>query len=198
MKTMTRTLVLFVLMMATLSMSAQKTEIKDQIQKINNEMIGAILNDDYGKILTYYDDKVISMPNYGPMIRGIDQMKEHQMEAAEKGNKVTEMSLLTKKINDYGDVVIEIGTYTITLEMAGMETPVKDAGKYLTVWRKHDNTYKILNEIWNTDVYPGEAVKMGVGNDKPKPAGDDKGSKLQKDKGNTKSGKKPNANKEGN
>ena len=197
MKMITRTFMLFVLMMTTLSLSAQKGELKDQIQKLNNEMIGAVLNNDIGKILTYYDDKVISMPNYAPMIRGIEELKQHEMEAAEKGNKITAMSLNAKKVADYGEVAVEIGTYTITVEMAGMDTPVKDAGKYMTVWKKHDDTYKILNEIWNTDAHPGEAMKMGVGNDKPKPAGD-KGQKPEQDKGNTKSGKKPNADKKGN
>jgi len=191
MKIIMRSLALAVLMLATVTMIAQKGdkgELKKKFQAINNQMVGAVLNQDMGKILTYYDEKVISMPNYSPMLRGIDALKAQQEASAEKGVKVTAMKLTTKKVTDYGDIVVEIGNFTITVEAPAFPTPMSDEGKYLTVWRKNGDKYKILNEIWNSDVNPMAGVKKG--NEKPKPVNDDKGSKLEQDDGQTKSGKK--------
>ena len=186
---MIRSLAFAVLMLATVTMIAQKGdkgELKKKFQAINNQMVGATLNQDYGKLLTYYDEKVISMPNYSPMLRGIEALKTHQQASAEKGVKVTAMKLTTKKVTDHGKVLVEVGNFTITVEAPGMPNPISDQGKYLTVWRKDGDNYKILNEIWNTDVNPMSGVKKG--NEKPKPVGDDKKSKLEQDDGKTKSG----------
>ena len=191
MKIIIRSLALAVLMLATVTMIAQKGdkgELKKKFQAINNQMVGAILNQDMGKILTYYDEKVISMPNYSPMLRGIDALKAQQEASAEKGVKVTAMKLTTKKVTDYGEILVEIGNFNITVEVPAMPTPMSDQGKYLTVWRKNGDNYKILNEIWNSDVNPMAGIKKG--NEKPKPVNDDKGSNLEQDDGQTKSGKK--------
>ena len=166
------------LMLASVAMLAQKggdnEKLKATIQDYNLAMADAMVKGDYEAVFSYYDDKVISLPNYGEMIRGKEAMMEHQAAGAEMGNKVLAMSLKTKKVSDYGDIVVEIGFYSITMEISGMPDPIKDNGKYLTVWKKDGKSYKILNEIWNTNVHP-----MMAGN-KPSPALDDKkGSGLE-------------------
>jgi len=196
-----------VLMFAAVAMFAQtgggNKELKGVIQDLNNKMVGAIVNADYGKILTFYDANVISLPNYGKMLRGIDAIAQHQQQSAEMGNKVTALTLTTKKVMPYGDAVVEIGTFTITMEIAGMDKPVSDVGKYQTVWVKHDDTYKIISEIWNTNVHPMKALKGGAEKgDAPKsdPVFKEENKDKDKDKGETRSGKgkKPTSDKKGN
>jgi len=198
-----------VLMFAAVAMFAQtgggNKELKGVIQDLNNKMVGAIVNADYGKILTFYDANVISLPNYGKMLRGIDAIAQHQQQSAEMGNKVTALTLTTKKVMPYGDAVVEIGTFTITMEIAGMDKPVSDVGKYQTVWVKHDDTYKIISEIWNTNVHPMKALKGGAEKgDAPKSdpvfKEENKDKDKDKDKGETRSGKgkKPTSDKKGN
>jgi ketosteroid isomerase-like protein len=149
----------------TLGLSAQQSDEVSELQRtisdLNNKMAEAILAQDHDKILSFYDDKVISMPNYEKMIRGIDAFAKAQEESAESGNKVTAMKLMTKKVMDHGDIVIEIGKYDITMEIEAYPLPVSDAGKYLNIWKKHGKTYKILIETWNTDVNPMEMMKKG-------------------------------------
>ena len=58
------------------------------------------------------------------------------------------------------EMVIEIGEYAISLTIPGMEMPVADKGKYITVWeRQKDGSLKIKIETWNTDVNPMEMGK---------------------------------------
>lgn len=203
MKFLTRSVMLGIMMLASVAMFAQKgggnEELKAAIQDYNNAMADAMIKGDYETVYSYYDDKVISMPNYGEMMRGKEALKAHQKEAAAKGNKVISISLKTKKVTDYGDVVVEIGFYQISFKIAEMPNPINDSGKYLTVWKKDGTSYKILNEIWNTNVHPMAAAKKG--GDKPSPAlEDDKGSglepakktneEIQKEQGQLKSGGK--------
>ncbi|MDZ7740833.1 MAG: hypothetical protein U5Q03_03560 [Bacteroidota bacterium] len=54
-----------------------------------------------------------------------------------------------------GNLIVEIGKYDLTLEMPMMLQPIKDHGKYLTVWEmQKDGSLKIKIETWNTDVNP--------------------------------------------
>ena len=183
MKLFTKSLMLAVLMLASVSLIAQKggnEELKAMIQDYNNAMSDAMIKGDNEMLLSFYDDNVISLPNYGEMIRGIDAMKAHQAEAEAKGNKVLSMTLKAKKVTDYGDVLVEIGFYKISFKIAEMPEPYNDSGKYLTVWKKDGKSYKIINEIWNTNVHPMMAAQKG--DDKPGPAlKEDKGSVVKPD-----------------
>jgi hypothetical protein len=95
---------------------------------------------------------------------------------------------MTKKVTAYGNAVVEVGMYTITMVIPGMPQPVSDEGKYLTVWLKQsDGSYKIVDEIWNTNVHP----MKGAPKADPSPALDQNptfGKDPKKDKGETKSG----------
>jgi len=189
MKLFKKTLVLAIVMLAAVSMLAQKGEtskLEKKIQAMNNEMAEAIIKDDVKKLMSYYDKHVISMPNYSPIIYGSEEMITRQKESSAKGNKVTDMKVTTESVADYGEVLVEIGTYSMTMEIKGMPGPVSDIWKYLVVWKKYDDGYRILNEIWNTDVNP-MVSSSGKGGQKPDPVND---KKLKpQDQGKTKSGK---------
>jgi len=136
--------------------------------------------------MSYYDKDVISMPNYAPIVYGSEDLMMKQKESRAKGNKVTDMKIITESVVDYGEVLVEIGTYSITLERKGMPGPVSDKGKYVTVWKKYNDGYRILNEIWNTDINP-MLSSSGESGQKPSPVND---KKLKpQDQGKTKSGK---------
>jgi ketosteroid isomerase-like protein len=69
------------------------------------------------------------------------------------------------EVMDLGDMVIEVGTYVITMDIPGMEQPWADKGKYVSVWRKtKGGGMEMAIDIWNTNVNPWE---MMGGMDKP-------------------------------
>ncbi len=201
MRTITRSMLFALMMGAFLFASAQKgggdNMLKKKIQAYNNQMVQAILSGDDEKSMSFYHKDVISMPNYGEMMRGLDAMAEHQKENKEKGNKITAMKLTTKMVTEYGDALVEIGRFSLTYESPKLPQPVSDEGKYLTIWVKDEKgSYKIINQIWNTDVHPMQAMKgqKPKGEEKPNP-NSEQHKKLNKSGGETKSGseKKPSA-----
>jgi ketosteroid isomerase-like protein len=68
----------------------------------------------------------------------------------------------TLKVIPNGNLITEIGKYKMSMSMPGMDKPMDDQGKYLTVWEKQkDGNLKIKIEIWNSDVDPMAMMHEG-------------------------------------
>ena len=106
-------------------------------------------------MLGMYAEDAISLPNYGPRMDGIEAFRQNHEQMAAAGMKIHSFESTPTEAWEAGDQVIEIGTYEIELEMAGMPGPITDHGKYLTIYVRHaDGALKIKAETWNTDVNP--------------------------------------------
>jgi ketosteroid isomerase-like protein len=127
--------------------AAIEREIKDRvaawngyIAERNDSAIGAL----------YTDDAVLMPPNQprmtGASIRGFFA-----------GMWVINptMVLATDRVvaSDAGDVAVEEGSFK--LSYAGADgKPIEDTGKYLVIWRKTDGGWKVVRDIFNTDLPP--------------------------------------------
>lgn len=59
-----------------------------------------------------------------------------------------------------GNLITEIGSYKINMSMPGMDKPMDDHGKYLTIWEKQkDGSLKVKIETWNSDLDPMSMMK---------------------------------------
>lgn len=185
MKIMTKSLLLSALMIASVSMYAQKgeqnSELKTTIQGLNNKMADAILKGNDAKVMAFYSDNVISLPNNGKRLVGVEAIAADRKEFADQGNKITSMTLRTQMVTSYDNAVVEIGSYSILVETAGAPEPVSEKGKYLTVWVKRGDSYEIVNDIWNTDGPPKKARKKGEGKEKLKPGEKDAKKEINKE-----------------
>lgn len=60
-----------------------------------------------------------------------------------------------------GDLAYGIGTYALEMHMAGVEEPMSDRGKYVTIAKLGaDGTWKIYAHIWNTSLPEADVVRM--------------------------------------
>ena len=137
----------------SVQISAQN-DLKEKLQKMNDESAKAQLEGDYDMLISGYTDDAISMPSYTPMMKGKEEIKNVMMKDKDS-YKMNEFALTTLEAYESGNMVYEIGKYEITMTMKGMDNPIKDEGKYLTVYQKQDDgSLKIKAEIWNTDMNP--------------------------------------------
>lgn len=137
------------------SQSKKADKYKEMIRGINEKLATAIVEDDHEYIISMYVDDVISLPSYTPMIRGKEALIEHEKKNHEAGFKMQEMRFEVVDVMLAGGHVIEIGKYFVTMEMPMSEEPMKDYGKYVTVWEiQDDGSLKIKLETWNTDTNP--------------------------------------------
>ena len=148
-------LLLVFLFVSGAGFSQTSAEYKTKIQALTGEMAKCMVDGNVEKMLSMYTPDAISMPSYQPMQDGIAAIKTASAAMAGSGMKYNSFELTTLKVMPNGNMINEIGTYKINASMPGMDKPMDDHGKYLTVWEKQkDGSLKIKIEIWNSDVDP--------------------------------------------
>jgi len=148
-------LVLFFMFMASTAFSQTSAEYKTKIEALNKEMVKNMLAGNTEKLLSIYTEDAISLPSYEPIHVGLPAIKKASEDMAKSGVKFTSFEPTIVKVFVNGDLISEIGTYKITMSMPGMDQPMDDHGKYLTLWEKQkDGSLKVKVETWNSDVNP--------------------------------------------
>lgn len=142
------------------ALAQSPAEYKAKIEKINKEMTQYMLEGNSEKSMSLYADDAISLPSYEPMHEGIASIRKANQEMIKSGMKVTAFEPVTLKVMVSGDMITEIGTYKISMSIPGMEAPMNDHGKYITIWEKQkDGSLKVKVDTWNTDVDPMSMMK---------------------------------------
>jgi len=156
---------LFVLLMLIVTSSVLYSQddgdMKAKFNAMNKEFADLMIAGDHQGMIKWYADDIISMPSYQPMIRGIDAVKKAGEMQEQSGVTTKDFTLTTTDVIEAGSYYVEIGTYTITMQIPGMDKPWSDHGKYVNVWETQDDgSYKIKVDTWNTDTNPWMDMKQ--------------------------------------
>ena len=158
MRTANRVLPILVFFLISISfpvLSQDMDEMKKNIDDWNNQLSEAMMKGDNEKILSFYADDIISMPSYQPMLEGKEALKNAMMMDANSGNKFTKFKMTSKKLLSEGNLLVDIGTYELSMDIQGMEEPYNDRGKYVTIYEKQDDgSWKIKVDTWNSNINP--------------------------------------------
>lgn len=158
----TLTQLLFAILFLGFSMhlSAQdNSDARQKIEKYNKQMADAMTSGDNDKLLSLYSDDVISLPNNGKMIRGIADLRKSNEEMDKAGWKIRSYNPNVVSVETHGNLVQEVGTYTMDVEKEGTGDKRHIEGKYITMWEKmKDGSMKIKTEIWNHDSNQAETA----------------------------------------
>lgn len=153
-------MVMLVLFMQSFAFAQSEDALKAKIDQINKDFAVEMVKGNSEKLLSMYADDAISLPSYRPMQVGIAEIRKAHQEDLKSGWKTTKFELQNKKIITSGDMVTDIGTYKISMSGPGMDKPMDDHGKYVTIYEKQKNgSLKIKVETWNTDVDPMSMMK---------------------------------------
>jgi len=141
------------------SIFAQSDDVKAKVEEINRVMEKAMLSNNPEMTLDYYTDDAISMPNYQPMMRGKEALKNAAQMQKQNPMDWQSFNLNSTDIYQSGDYVIDVGTYDYSMNIPQMEEPYTDKGKYLTVYEKQDDgSLKIKLETYNSDINPWQMM----------------------------------------
>lgn len=155
-----------VLFSASTVYSQSNSEYKTKIEAINRDMVKNMLEGNSEKSLALYTEDAISMPSYEPMQDGLAAIRKASEAMLKTGIKFNSFEPVTLKVFANGNLITEVGTYKISMSMPGMDKPMDDHGKYLTLWEKQkDGSLKVKIETWNSDVDPTSMMKTA---DQPK------------------------------
>jgi ketosteroid isomerase-like protein len=159
MKTISVIVSLMMLSIFTVFGQQSARDYQSAIEDLNKQIADAMINGNTEESLSFFTDDVISMPNYGPMLQGIDELRKANEDMDKSGVKIISFKPVITKVIPSGDQVTEIGTYKISMTLPGSDEPVEDHGKYLNIWeRQSDGSLKIKVETWNSDTDPMEQM----------------------------------------
>ena len=156
---------LAVCLLAIISLGAysqSKDEMKLVVAKMNQEMIDLVKAGRYEAMGKYYDEAVVSLPNYRAMEIGYKLILSNNLGRLRGGYKVVDGKKTTSELFVGEDMMVDIGSYTLTVTFPGLAEPKVDNGKYLNVWRKDkEGTWRIIAETWNADKSPNAPAQSG-------------------------------------
>jgi uncharacterized protein (TIGR02246 family) len=133
--------------------SADVGTIRTSIDSLNASFVDAAKRSDTTAIAALYTDDAVVMMSNTEAWRGRDAARSGWAGMLSQGT-LKDFSLKTQDVDVGGDLVVETGTYEMTVQpKTGKE--MKDKGKYVVVWkRQHDGSLKIFRDVGNSDLPP--------------------------------------------
>jgi uncharacterized protein (TIGR02246 family) len=130
---------------------ADPAAVRSAIESANTKAAAALMAGDTTTAWSHYtDDAVIMMANEKPW-RGRAEWSQG-FGGLMSVMTLKNVSFRTTDVVVEGDLAVETGEYTMTLQPKGGKD-IPDEGKYMTVWKKQaDGSWKIIRDISNTSL----------------------------------------------
>ena len=145
MKTGRAACVLGAILGLVVTVQAQSGGVKAQIDKANEAFVAAFAKGDAAAIAAMYTTDAQAFPPSSDVVRGraaIQKLWEGAM-----GMGVKTVTLKATEVEAHGATAHEVGTYA----MFGADGKELDNGKYIVIWKREGNVWKLHRDIWNTN-----------------------------------------------
>jgi ketosteroid isomerase-like protein len=110
----------------------------------------AMLAGDWGAFFEMLSEDFLMLPPNNPAIKGRSAYKAW---IKSMGVMITECNYQFNEIDGYGDIAYATATYTETFSLEGVEEPIYDEGKILTILRKQpDGSWLFSIWMWASDL----------------------------------------------
>lgn len=145
-------IIFFISVSQAQNLSEEKEKKLDEIGAIMEKLT---IEGDYKKLLSYYTDDVIIMPDFASTIRGYEALKEQYEKDKEEGPIYHSFTGTVEKRWIYGNEIYERGTFGMAVSSGKSPNPKAYYGSYFQIWQEYpDGSFKIKYIIWNLDFNP--------------------------------------------
>ena len=121
-------------------------EDKATIQSLNENFARAFNTGDFARMAANYIDDAVILPPGAEMMRGRSTIQAFWTSA---GEMLSDLKLTAEDVQRLGNgAAREIGTFTAKTKG---QPPQDIVGKYVVVWQKVENEWKLATDIWNTN-----------------------------------------------
>ena len=120
--------------------------VRKAIDKVLENWVEGLKRDDVASVNALYTDDAVQLPPDRDMIRGRQKIKEFHIAGVQMGFK--DAVLTKRELSVSGGIAYEIGNYTEKFHPTGKE-PFELKGKYLIIYKRVGDNWKIHREIWN-------------------------------------------------
>jgi uncharacterized protein (TIGR02246 family) len=127
---------------------------RNAIEQVLTDFVAAFNAKDAAKLASFYAEDAVLMPPGSPVVKGQPAIKSVFMAMVARGGVVKFNAPLA--IDVTGDRAVAAGTYTVTVSVtssqtAGGNAPLMIGAKYLTVFSRVGNAWKIIYDMQNAD-----------------------------------------------
>jgi uncharacterized protein (TIGR02246 family) len=143
-------LVLFSLMAATSSVlwaeDAGTSAVRTAIEQAGVRFSEAYARGDAKAVAAFYTEDAIAFPPGGDMVKGRQAIQEMWQSTMDSG--VKSLSFTVVDVGASGDLAHETGTAVMNVHAEGKD-PTTASVKYVVVWKRQGNDWKLHRDIWN-------------------------------------------------
>jgi uncharacterized protein (TIGR02246 family) len=133
-----------------LTPTAHADGVRSAIEAANAQFSAAAAKGDGATLAALYSTDGQVMPAGSDPIRGTDAIQKFWQGALDSG--VAAVGLKTIDVFGHGPTATEVGEY----ELRDKAGKILDHGKYIVVWRHSDGTWKLLRDMFSTNVPPAK------------------------------------------
>ena len=134
----------WILFLMTYGAHAQESDII-AIERASHTFSYLLVQGQYDSLLNMYTSDAKIFPNNQEILEG-DQLREYWI-PKDESYQVTYHKAVPKGIRVWGDEAYDWGYYEGKSVANGEESSWK--GKYVIIWRKENNAWKMYLDIWN-------------------------------------------------
>jgi ketosteroid isomerase-like protein len=137
---------LFSMMLASVAFG--EADIRSEIEAANRQLEAAVAQSDSAAAAAMYTTNAQLLPAQSDFVSGQEAIGQFWGAVFESGLKGA--SLVTMEVEDHGDTAYEVGKF----EFLSGDAAVLDQGKYVVIWKKDGDAWKLHRDIWTTSVVP--------------------------------------------
>ena len=116
------------------------------IERLNARFTAAFNSGDFASAAALYTEDAYVLPPDAEIVRGRSSIRSFWAKA---GEILSDVKLTTLEVNPLGNSAArEIGTFTARTK--GLQ-PQDVGGKYVVIWQKVGDDWKITTDIWNSN-----------------------------------------------
>jgi uncharacterized protein (TIGR02246 family) len=119
------------------------------IERVVQEFMDAFERGDAAAVASLYVGDAKLMPPNQPRLEGAEAIRSFWQGAMDAG--VREARIEIEDVEAQGEVAIEVGKYTLTIEQSNGER-VSDRGKYVAIWKRRGGEWRLAVDIFNSDM----------------------------------------------
>jgi ketosteroid isomerase-like protein len=121
-------------------------DINAVISKLNEQFEQAFKRSDAYAIAILYTTDAMLLPPGSDLVKGKSEIENFWQGTMSMGVKCVKLD--TEELEQHHHTVIERGTYALI----GVDKELIDKGKYLVIWKKEFDEWKIQKDIWNSSI----------------------------------------------
>lgn len=126
-------------------------EARAGIARTNEAFMAAVEQGDAGAVAACYTENGSILPPNAPSVEGRAGIEETFAGILASG--VAGLTLESTEVEGHGDSAWEVGRY----ELRDAEANVLDSGKYIVIWKRVGEEWKLHRDIWNSNQPPPAA-----------------------------------------